>query len=780
MSYNFHEYKKNRKIIDIKQLPTIDNTDTNQIYHIAIIIPHRDRIKHLQQFIMHIQSMSKLISNNKLDIYIIDQNNADKFNRGFLLNIGYLIAKKHHSYDRYIFHDVDSYPDEELFKLYFKYINYNIHLASPNLGYKYNFYTFFGGVIAFKKEDFEKINGFPNTFFGWGGEDDALFNRCAKYDIEIYRPSKGTYILPDHDKPTETEINTKRQKNVIEDLQNYKSNGIRQLLDYFINIKKYDINDFIKNYPIIDTNHTNGSSSIQSYLDSSTSNILNSSESITFYTYKIDYLATHSFNYDKFLNKDYVEEKIKKKLNDFKGKKYFQHPIHKEIISIIEPLIYINEIKSKIFSTYTELKKFQIPIKPKLIKEQKIFKSIGNFFSKYSPRTKDDLFNTITFIFNTYNELLYFRIRDNKIECSFHLYNLQKNIDMLQNIKYINKTNKIQNLDQSLVEIMNSTNKDYQTLRKPHNIPTNNCLMGFDSYNYYEGIPSSYIKEFIEMLQFTIDIHKDVPDCDILINRKDFPYLRLDNRYAYDHILKGDDALISNPINYYFIGSQSSKDINLDIPIPSADEWKDIDTFKNLEKVPWSEKKPIAFFRGSSTGCGTKITNNPRLLLADISYKWKKIPDKSNLIDVAFSRIVARIKVYDQFIGIQNQKEYAYLLGSFVNTNEQLRYKYIFNIEGNAQAYRYPNEFKKRSLILNVESEFHMWFEPLLINNKHMINIKPDYSNLLERLLYLNANDSIAKKIASNGYKFSIRYINKKMIATYWLYYMYNVNQMTI
>ena len=61
-----------------------------------------------------------------------------------------------------------------------------------------------------------------------------------------------------------------------------------------------------------------------------------------------------------------------------------------------------------------------------------------------------------------------------------------------------------------------------------------------------------------------------------------------------------------------------------------------------------------------------------------------------------------------------------------------------------------------------------------------MINIKSDYSNLLERLLYLNANDNIAKKIASNGYKFSIRYINKKMIATYWLYYMYNVNKMTV
>ena len=285
--------------------------------------------------------------------------------------------------------------------------------------------------------------------------------------------------------------------------------------------------------------------------------------------------------------------------------------------------------------------------------------------------------------------------------------------------------------------------------------------MGFESYNYYEGIPPSYIKEFIEMLQSTIDIFKEVPDCDILLNRKDFPYLRTDNRYAYDHLLIGDEAIIKDPINYYFLGSQSVKLINMDIPVPSADEWRDIDQFKKLNKIKWEDKKPIAFFRGSSTGCGTEINNNPRLLLADISYKWGQIPSKSDLIDAALSNIVSRIKVYNRFIGVQNKKTYAYLKGSFINTDDQLKYKYIFNVQGNAQAYRYPNEFKKRSLILNVKSEFYMWFEPLLIENKHMITIKSDYSNLLEKLQYLNTHDTKAKKIARNGYKFSIRYINK-------------------
>ena len=35
----------------------------------------------------------------------------------------------------------------------------------------------FGGVAALKKEHFQLVNGFSNQFFGWGGEDDDLYNR---------------------------------------------------------------------------------------------------------------------------------------------------------------------------------------------------------------------------------------------------------------------------------------------------------------------------------------------------------------------------------------------------------------------------------------------------------------------------------------------------------------------------------------------------------------------------------------------------------------------------
>jgi hypothetical protein len=168
------------------------------------------------------------------------------------------------------------------------------------------------------------------------------------------------------------------------------------------------------------------------------------------------------------------------------------------------------------------------------------------------------------------------------------------------------------------------------------------------------------------------------------------------------------------------------------------------------------------------------------LRLAQISYDWNKTNDKKDILNVAISKLAKRLKAYDRFVVMINQQKMKHLIGTYLDSNEQLKYKYIFNIEGNAQAYRYPNEFKKGSLIINVKSDYKMWFDPLIIKNKHYIEINNDYNDLYDTMCYLKKNDSIAEQIANNGLKFSNLYITKNKILLFWYYYMINTNNFSI
>jgi hypothetical protein len=222
----YDQYKKTRKVIPFKYITKIPSIKKTRV---AIIIPYRNREEHLQQFIEHFNQLDDSgLHGSILDIYIIEQNNDDKFNRGMLLNIGYLISKKV-GYDRYIFHDVDLFPDQTIFELYFASPQKTIHYIVPKVEHKYNFKMYLGGVIGLSGQCFEKINGFPNTFFGWGGEDDAMYNRIAANRISVYRPTIGRYTLAYHEPPEKSDLNTHKGENVLNDLVNWKTNGVTQL-----------------------------------------------------------------------------------------------------------------------------------------------------------------------------------------------------------------------------------------------------------------------------------------------------------------------------------------------------------------------------------------------------------------------------------------------------------------------------------------------------------------------------------------------------------------------
>ncbi len=160
---------------------------------IAIIIPFRDlekEKKRTKQLKTLVEYFATYLKGDAYKIFVVEQNDdGRKFNRGQLLNIGFEEAEKE-GFTNFIFHDADLLPSEEL-KEYYEYAPENkpVHIAAVWSRYGGN-QKYFGGIVAFNKDMFNRINGYPNNFWGWGGEDDELFNRTRKF-FNIMKVQKG-------------------------------------------------------------------------------------------------------------------------------------------------------------------------------------------------------------------------------------------------------------------------------------------------------------------------------------------------------------------------------------------------------------------------------------------------------------------------------------------------------------------------------------------------------------------------------------------------------------
>lgn len=142
-----------------------------------IIIPYRDRKKHLDYYIKNtVPLLQKHLPNSKL--VIIEQNHDKLFNRGKLLNCGFNEYKDRTNY--FITQDVDLNPSEECIKKY-----YMSDVAENKVkGILTSPCNTLGGVIKISSNNIHKCNGFPNNIWGWGTEDKALQNRTEFYSIK--------------------------------------------------------------------------------------------------------------------------------------------------------------------------------------------------------------------------------------------------------------------------------------------------------------------------------------------------------------------------------------------------------------------------------------------------------------------------------------------------------------------------------------------------------------------------------------------------------------------
>jgi hypothetical protein len=137
-----------------------------------------------------------VLQNVTYQIFLIEPEKGLLFNRGLLFNIGYKEALKIHEFDCFVLHDVDLLP-ESLKNNYLCDQNYPIQMATSISIYKYlevapNYFLneCTGGVTSYSRSVFERINGYSNRFFGWGGEDDDLRNRYLNINSLSFKNNK--------------------------------------------------------------------------------------------------------------------------------------------------------------------------------------------------------------------------------------------------------------------------------------------------------------------------------------------------------------------------------------------------------------------------------------------------------------------------------------------------------------------------------------------------------------------------------------------------------------
>ena len=77
----------------------------------------------------------------------------------------------------------------------------------------------FGGAGSFSREHFKLINGFSNKFWGWGGEDDDLYNRYIfvnQSEKSGLKTVSGSYILAgyyNHSLPLDATVTVHYKRN---------------------------------------------------------------------------------------------------------------------------------------------------------------------------------------------------------------------------------------------------------------------------------------------------------------------------------------------------------------------------------------------------------------------------------------------------------------------------------------------------------------------------------------------------------------------------------------
>jgi hypothetical protein len=176
----------------------------------VIIVPFRNRREQLAQFASHVE---RFLDGHPFRVLVIEQVEGKPFNRGALLNVGFHLART--TSEWIAFHDVDMLPLDDSCD-YSRPESGMRHLAgaAEQFGFMNPYRNYIGGVLLSTIPAFQSLNGFSNSYWGWGCEDDDLFIRACACGVAIER-IPGRYRSLPHAGPPLPAENFRRLAGVV-------------------------------------------------------------------------------------------------------------------------------------------------------------------------------------------------------------------------------------------------------------------------------------------------------------------------------------------------------------------------------------------------------------------------------------------------------------------------------------------------------------------------------------------------------------------------------------
>lgn len=272
---------------------------------------------------------------------------------------------------------------------------------------------------------------------------------------------------------------------------------------------------------------------------------------------------------------------------------------------------------------------------------------------------------------------------------------------------------------------------------------------------------------------------RPLPNLEFYVNRRDFPLLRQDNTEPYFNLYgTTTQPLVSHSYDRYApIFSCSTAAGFADLAIPTYEDWARIQwqtanrTFPNACKqypaispsVPWSAKRPVAVFRGSSTGTGTTIKTNQRLKALAIADSERN----GGRLDVGITTWNLRPRKHITSKYLETIERDSYPVANKMSLQEQSNFKYILTLEGHVAAYRLSYELSSGSVVLLAESKWKMWYYKFLQPYIHYVPVKEDLSDLLDKIDWCRDHDEQCRVIAESAKSFYDRYLGETGVLDY-------------